>query len=175
MSYRFPRQVGAVLRSLIPITCPDGGSGLDDDVYQAAQLAIGAVPRHIRTALTAGVITYDLGAIPFPAVLPLPAHRLPRDQAERYFRFWAKSPLGLQRELAKALKGFLAMAYYEHPVVRERLGYHPEQWTDKVKKRRLATYSAEIEAHQRAVLAPDPLPRGFFQDHESSEELSRAS
>ncbi|MBT8492172.1 MAG: hypothetical protein KJO07_03860 [Deltaproteobacteria bacterium] len=175
MSFRFPRPVAVVIRSLIPVACPDGGSGLDDDLYAAAELAIGAAPSHIRAALCAGVIAYDLGAIAYPAVLPFPAHRLPREQAERYFRFWASSPLGLQRELAKALKGFIAMAYYEHPVIRERLGYTPDEWIAKVGKRRLATYSADIEAAEKALTAPDPLPTGFFSGSAEEDEVSRAS
>ena len=63
MSFRFPRPVAAVIRSLIPVACPDGGSGLDHDLYAAAERAIGAAPGHIRAALCAGVIAYDLGAI----------------------------------------------------------------------------------------------------------------
>ena len=171
--YRHPRVVHSLIRSLVPIVCPDRGSGLDDDLVAHTERSLGGAPKHIRLALAAGVVGYDLGAILYPRVAPLPAHRLPIAQRLRYFESWWNSPLGVQRELVKALKGFIGLAYYEHPMIRQRLGYDPENWIAKVSKRRLATYSDAIAAQQRAIVSPDPLPSGFFC--ETRTELERAS
>src|SRR5678809_1239465 len=87
-----------------------------------------------------------------------PASALPYDQAHRWFERWRKSPLLPMREWVKGAKGLLCMAYYEHPVVKDKIGYTPEAWIDKVKKKRLAVYSDEIRKHEQSLIAPDPLP-----------------
>lgn len=161
--YRHPRLVEASIRSLIPVVCPNAGSGLDNDIVAHTAASLGAAPRHIRAALSSGVIAYELGAIAYPKVGAKPAHELPISERAKYFHWWWSSPLGMQRELVKALKSFIALAYYEHPKICAELDYDPDGWTDKVKRRRLATYSEPIAAHQRSLLQPDPLPSGFFE------------
>ena len=37
------------------------------------------------------------------------------------------------------------------------MGYRPQQWIDKVTKRRLEVYSDDIQRHAASILAPDPL------------------
>jgi len=172
--YRHPQAVRKLLRSLIPIACPDRGSGLDDDLLAHTERTLGGAPRHIRLALLAGVTTYDLAAIAYPGVAMRPAHRLDVNEHRRYFEAWWSSPLVIQRELVKALKGFLGLAYYEHPEIQRRLGYTPQAWIEVVKERRLRTYSAAIAAQERAILAPDPLPTGFFEAQPAA-EVERAS
>jgi len=172
--YRHPHVVRKLLYSLIPIACPDRGSGLDDDLIAHSERTLGGAPRHIRLALTAGVATYDLAAIAYPGVAMRPAHLLSEGEHRRYFEAWWHSPLVVQRELVKALKGFLGLAYYEHPEVQRRLGYTPDAWIEVVKARRLRTYSAAIAEREQAILAPDPLPTGFF-DNAVPAEVERAS
>jgi hypothetical protein len=40
------------------------------------------------------------------------------------------------------------------------MGYRPQQWIDKVTKRRLEVYSDDVQRHEASILAPDPLRRG---------------
>src|SRR5690606_34218447 len=67
-------------------------------------------------------------------------------------------PLPPQRELARAIKAMMAIAYYEMPAVKRELGYLPEEWIERVKTRRLKVYADEIRRHDESLIAPDPLP-----------------
>jgi hypothetical protein len=47
---------------------------------------------------------------------------------------------------------------YEQPSVRKAIGYTPDEWVDKVGKRRLQVYREEIDRHEASLFEPDPLP-----------------
>jgi hypothetical protein len=108
--------------------------------------------------LGAGLATYDLSAAAWPRARGRRAGRLDPERAAAWFRLWWRSPLAPQRELAKAVKSILCMAYYEAPAVQAEMGYTPQAWIDTVKRRRLEVHSDAISRHQASLLAPDPLP-----------------
>jgi hypothetical protein len=146
-----------VLASLVPVICPPEALelGIGDELVAHVALQTSVLPPLMSRGLAAGMLTYDLGAIPFHRRR---AHKLPRHLAQRYFESWLRGPTGLQRQLAIAIKQLLALAHYEHPLVQERMGYRPTQWIEKVKRRRLEVYQDDIAKHQASLLAPDPLP-----------------
>lgn len=158
--YQHSPRVRRTLAALARIACPPeiDELGLVDDVVDHMGASMGALPELFCRGLVAGLTTYELGARLVPGNGGRAASQLDPDRALRYFLLWRKSPLMPQRELIKAVRGLLCLAYYEQPAAREQIGYTPEQWIDKVKRKRLAVYSDEINAHQQSLLEPDPLP-----------------
>ncbi len=61
--------------------------------------------------------------------------------------------VGLVRDLA-------VMAYYDQPVVKQRLGYDPDAWTATVAPARAERWADAIERHRELVVRPSPAPRG---------------
>ena len=160
-SYQHPRDVHRLLRSLAKVVCPPGVEelGVLDTIVEHANLTMGAQVPAIRAAFIAGMRTYDLGAL---ARFGRPAHKLNSDKAERYFLLWWHSSFPLFKAFAKAVKGMLCLGYYEMPAVHAAMGYTPQAWIDKMKHRRFALYSEDIERHEQALRTPDPLPHGHF-------------
>ena len=81
----------------------------------------------------------------------------PRASQDRYFAACWHHPWVLVRQAMKGIKGLIAMAYYELPEVKERLGYRPEPWIAQVKAMRLEKFGDEIRKHEKLVTAPDGL------------------
>ncbi len=81
-----------------------------------------------------------------------------RPCAIRYYNAWRYSPIHLQREFVKGLKGLLCMGYYSQPEAMESIGYTPDKWVAKVKRRRLEIYGDDIRRHEETMFVPDPLP-----------------
>lgn len=158
--YRLPPRVRRVLTSLVPVICPEGATrlGLVDWVVDHAELGIGSFPRVVRHALVAGLTAYDQAARVWPRARGRSASQLDPEPAEAWYRLWWKSRLGPQRELSRALKSILCMAYYDAPEVQAEMGYAPQAWIDKVARRRLEVWSDAIARHEESLLAPDPLP-----------------
>jgi hypothetical protein len=146
-----------VLRSLVPVICPPEAVslGIVDDIVEHVGLSVGALPALMQRGLAAGMLTYDLAAIPF---FRRRAQKLPPARAQRYFEGWLHGVTPVQRQFAIAIKQLLALAHFEHPTVQARLGYKPQQWIEKVKRRRLEVYADDIARHQQQLIAPDPLP-----------------
>jgi hypothetical protein len=146
-----------VLRSLVGVICPPEATelGLADEIVAHVELQLTALPAVMRRGLQLGLATYDLGAVPLHRRR---AHKLPKHLARRYFELWLHGPTPLQRQLAIAIKQLLALAHFEHPVIQERMGYRPQQFIEKVKRRRLEVYQDDIQRHQQSLFAPDPLP-----------------
>jgi hypothetical protein len=158
--FRLPRRARAVLASLVPVVCPQGAArlGLTDWLVDHAELSAGSFPAAVRQALIVGLTTYDLSAAAWPRARGRTASRLRGDAAAAWFRLWWRSRLPPQRELSRAVKSILALAYYEAPAVQAEMGYTPQAWIDQVKRRRLEVHGEAIERHDRSLLAPDPLP-----------------
>src|SRR5262249_12860035 len=108
-------------------------------------------------ALVVGTTAFELSSLGAPPWRARPFSLLPRPRREAQFQLWWESRLPPTRQLAKALKGLLAFAYYEQPAVRARLGYLPEGWIAAVKADRLVRFRDAIAEHERLVVAPNPL------------------
>lgn len=155
--YRHGPRTRQLLRSLAAVLCPPEAetAGLLDPVVEHVELSMQAMPVAVRGALLAGLRTYDLGAL---ARWGRPARRLSAARAARYLDAWRHGGL-VQRELIKAARGLICLAYYELPGVQERLGYRPAQWIAQVKRHRLATYEEDIARHAADLCTAEPLPR----------------
>jgi hypothetical protein len=159
-AYAHSPRVRRLLRSLVPIVCPPEAErlGVVDAVVDHVALSMRAFPAPLRRALLLGLTTYDVSAAGWPRARGRTASKLPRQRAAEWYALWWHSRLMPQRELAKAVKALMAIAYYEQPRVQADLGYAPQAWIDKVKRRRLDVYGEAIGKHERALIEPDPLP-----------------
>jgi hypothetical protein len=153
--YRHDARTRRLLGSLTALVCPpEVVPDLVAPVVDDVELTMRAMPVEIRTAMLAGLLTYELGAV---ARWGRPASKLPPDRAARYLDAW-RHGLAVQRELVKAVRSLLCLAYFELPEVKRRMGYQPERWIEKVKGHRLATYRDDITRHAGRLFERDPLP-----------------
>jgi hypothetical protein len=140
-----------------------------DGILEHVQGSVAAMPSYVRAGLIAGITTFEVAAVAWPPGRGRPFSRLDPARAERYFNVWLHAPVGPLRELCKAVKGLFALAYYEQPALKERLGFAPDAWIAKVARDRLEHYGAEIARAEAAVTAPDvplgTLSRGLGHRH----------
>ena len=150
-----------LLESLVPVVCPPDADelGLAPKIVDHVELTLTALPPLYRAGMLAGLTTYDQSARLWPAARGRAAHTLPLALRSRWYLRWLGGLTPVQRELAKAVKQLLVLAHYESPEIQARLGYTPQQWIDKVKRKRLEVYADDIARHAQSVIAPDPLPR----------------
>lgn len=147
----------AVLCSLVPVICPPEAHALADAIVDHMALTIGASPPLLRRALAAGLLTYDLGALP---LYRRRAQRLTGDAAERYFSSWEHGITPLHVQFARAVNQLMSLSCYEQPAILERLGYRPGPWIEEVTRKRLTVYRDDVRRQEAQVLAPDPLRPG---------------
>ena len=154
-----PSLLRPCVRTLARVVCTDAVRdwGLEDAVADHVAWSLASFPPHLRFALTAGLASLEHGARLYPGGRGRPFSRLPEDVRDRYFASLWHSPLFAVRQLAKGLKGLVALAFWDHPDVRQRLKYTPEVWIAEVSARRLASYGPDIAAHERFVIAANPL------------------
>jgi hypothetical protein len=144
----------AVLRSLVPVICPPEAARLADAIVDHMALTFGATPPIIQRALGAGLVTYDLGAI--PRYLRR-AQALSPAKAEAYYASWEHGPTPLHTQFARALNQIMSLACYEQPEIMASVGYLPEPWIAEVTKKRLTVFADDIRRQDVQILAPDPL------------------
>lgn len=158
--FRLPGFLRDLVRSLVPVTCPEkhATDEVKDRVVDDAERFVRTLPATFRLGLAAGLTAYDLLSVAVPSHRGKRASRLPDAQARAWYDFWAHGPLGVQRLFAYGVKGVIAGAFYEQPSVREAIGYTPDDWTEKVTRKRLMVYSDDIARHEASVFERDPLP-----------------
>ena len=147
----------AVLRSLVPVICPPEAHVLADGIIDHMALTFGATPPLMQRALAAGLVAYDLGALPR---FLRRAHKLDPARAERYYASWEHGLTPLQRQFARGMKQLMSLACYEQPEMRARLGYFPGPWIEEVTRKRLSVFAGDIRRQDAQILAPDPLRPG---------------
>ena len=154
MTFAFPTTSRKVLRSLVPVICPPQYEHLGENIVDHMALTLGAQPALIRRALDAGLLTYDLGALPFHLRR---AHKLTGDAAERYFQSWEHGPTPLHFQLSRLLNQLMSLSCYEQPEAMRDVGYDVAPWIDEVRHKRLTVFKTAISAQEKQLLAPDPL------------------
>lgn len=153
-TYRHSATGRAVLRSLVPVLCPPEAAPLADAIVDHVELTLGVTPPLVARGFAAGLVAYDLGAV--PRYLRR-AHALTGERAERYFSSWEHGPTPLQVQLARALNQLVSLACYEQPEMMEAVGYRVGPWIEEVRAKRLRVFADDIRAQQQRLLAPDPL------------------
>jgi hypothetical protein len=151
-----------VLISLVPVICPAEFAHLGDAIVDHMALTVGASPAVLRTAIGAGLLTYDLGSLPFHRRR---AHTLTGDAAERYYTSWEHGVTPLHVQFARALNQLMSLSCYEQPAVMEAIGYRPAAWIDEVTRKRLTVYRDDARRQEAQILAPDPLRPGVRIEH----------
>jgi hypothetical protein len=158
--YHHPPLVRRAVAAIVPLACPPEVErlGLVDAVVDHFELSLRSLPALFRAGLITGITSYELGARAWPGHRGRAASGLDRARAARYYQAWRHSPLRLQREFVKGLKGLLCMGYYSQPAVHAELGYTPDAWVARVTRRRLELYQGDIRRHEERLYVPEPLP-----------------
>jgi hypothetical protein len=144
----------AVLRSLIPVICPEEAWPLGDAIVEHMALTIGASPAILQKMIGTGMTAYDLGAVPR---FLRRAHKLDPARAETYYASWEHGITPLHVQLARAINQLMSLSCYEQPQMMERVGFRPAPWIDEVRKKRLSVFKDDVAKQELQVLAPDPL------------------
>jgi hypothetical protein len=154
MTYSHSPTARAVLRSLVPVICPPEAAPLADAIVDHMALTIGVLPSLMSRGLAAGLVTYDLGALPryFKR-----ASALSPAKAERYYASWEHGITPLHVQFAKALNQLMSLSCYEQPEMMEACGYRPAGWIEQVTKKRLTVYADDVKKQDAQIFAPDPL------------------
>jgi hypothetical protein len=161
-SYQHSSTGRAVLRSLVPVICPPEAVPYADAIVDHVALTLGAAPPLVRKGFGAGLLTYDLGALPRYRKR---ARSLTGDAAERYYESWVHGITPVHKQLAHALNQLVSLACYEQPEMLERIGYRPGPWIEEVTRKRLTMFAGDIRKQDAQIIAPDPLRPGVFVGH----------
>jgi hypothetical protein len=143
-----------VLHSLVPVICPPEAVPLASAIVEHMELTMGASGPMLQKGFDAGLLAYDLGALPryFKR-----AHQLTGDAAEKYYASWEHGFTPAHVQLARALNQIMSLACYEQPEMFRAVGYDPVPWMAEVTKKRLTVYSDDVRKQEAQILAPDPL------------------
>lgn len=157
--FRIPRLLRPALAQLLQVTCPPDlrELGLGPRAAEQAELFLRSLTLGIQVGFCGALTALELSALLRPSSRGRLFSQLPLELAEKHFDTWWRVH-GLPHAMAKALKATVVMGFYETREMRERLGYQPDSWIAKVAKRRMQSYAAEIERHERELFAADPLP-----------------
>lgn len=159
-SFSLPARLRGTVRVLVPVICTDEAQamGIVEDVVRGVEGFLGTLPAHLQKGILAGLWTLELTPLADPRNLGRSFSRLSPEKAQRSFDLWWRLP-GPTHQLVRALKMFVSFAFYEHPRVRERLGYDPEAYIAQMRSKRLSEHADAIAAHDARILAPNPVPR----------------
>jgi hypothetical protein len=154
--FQLPRQLRSTVAQAARVACPPDldRHDLAESIVESVELQLRAFPAGFRVAMVAGMASLEAGAVLRYGV---PFSRLDPERAAAWFRAWWTSPFGAFRQLAKALKALISMAFYQTKPIREQLQYHPDRWIAEAARRRLETWGVEIARHEEELLAPNPL------------------
>jgi hypothetical protein len=157
--FRFPTPLRPAVAQAARVLCTEELEtlGLVEHVVDYVELQLRAFPAALRVGMIAGLTALEAAPVLAPRSLGKRFSALPLDDARRVFRSFWDSPVGAFRQLAKALKALVHLAFYDSAPMRERLSYHPDAWIAERARRRLAEFGADIARHEEALVAPDPL------------------
>lgn len=143
-----------VLRSLVPVICPPEAAPLADAIVEHMALTIAASGPMLQKGFDAGLLAYDLGALPryFKR-----AHALTGERAEAYYTSWEHGLTPAHVQLARAINQIMSLACYEQPEMMRAVGYDVAPWIEEVTKKRLTVFADDIKKQEAQILAPDPL------------------
>ncbi len=153
--FRFRPGQRKVLATLARVVCPPELEplGLADAVLEETELMVRALPAYLRLGLLAGLAMFDQGFRFYPGSGGrrfAAAGNL--EVADGYFTAWHHSPLTVQFQFAKAIKGLLCFSYYEQPSVLAAIDVHADRWIAQVTRQRLEKYAQDVRLADEEVL-----------------------
>jgi len=128
-----------------------------DRVLGELGLMLGSLPPGARKALAAALVLLDQGARLYPPSRGRRFARLDDRAADAYIRALLARH-GAAGAMARRLKGFITMCYYELPEAQREIGYDPAPYIAAVSRRRLESYGPRIRAGEAAVFIPGTGP-----------------
>jgi hypothetical protein len=117
------RVVAEIVRLLLPDyprLDPPAQTHVRSDVTDFVMAQIGAMPSFLRVPYCVAVIGFDW--------LPLLRYggrfrRLEEPARVRYLTWWSAAPVGVMRNFVKLIRSCAVLAYFDHPLVMERLEF----------------------------------------------------
>ncbi|MEZ6185667.1 MAG: hypothetical protein R3F62_11740 [Planctomycetota bacterium] len=158
--FELPARLQATVRALVPVVCTEEARrmGIVDEVARGVERFLGTLPAHLQKGILAGLWTLEFTPLADPRNLGRSFSRLSPERAQRAFDLWWRLP-GPTHQLVRALKMFVSFAFYEHPKVRERIGYDPEAYLAQMRRKRIEQHHEVIAQHAEKVVTPDPVRR----------------
>jgi hypothetical protein len=157
--FHFPARLRPAVAQAARVLCTEELEtlGLVEHVVDYVELQLRCFPLPLRAGMLVGLASFEAAPALAPRTFGRRFSQLSLDEARRAFRGYWESPIGPFRQLAKALKALVSLAFYDSAPMRERLGYHPDAWIAERARRRLQLHGDEIRAHEAELVAPDPL------------------
>lgn len=144
------RREGTV-RALIPVFCPADAAapGLADRLVRHVELTASAFAPLTRFALFSAIDLIEAAGLRRGR----PLSRLPLEARRTCVASLQTSGPAVRR-LVGSVRDVVVIAYFDQPIVKDRLGYRPDEWTVAMKAARLHQWAAEIAAHEAVLRAP---------------------
>jgi hypothetical protein len=137
-------RAGAVLRQLVRAACPSDLDelGIADELVQFVEESMAYGPPLFARALGVGLVALDAASVLDGGGTTL--SRMPIERARAYVE---ETKLGANVPRAVVIPQVRLLAllgYFEHPLVKARMGYDPAAWIEKVRKERLARHADDV-------------------------------
>jgi len=148
MANHLSRRCRRIIRALVEVVKPrKPGFDLpvEDEIVDFADLFVGYMPWHLKTAFPLGIYLLEYGTLIFHGTLR-PFSRLSLEERERYVKGWVDSKISLRRDFIKGMRALCLPAYYSIPEVMARLGYGLQAHLNKVNGVGQAPEPAHAEA-----------------------------
>jgi hypothetical protein len=123
-----------IIRALVEVVKPrkpDFDLPVEDEIVAFADLFVGYMPWHLKTAFPLGISLLEYGTLIFQGTLR-PFSRLLLAERERYVQGWVDSKISLRRDLIKGMKTLGLSCYYADPEVMAHLGYGLQEHLNRV-------------------------------------------
>ena len=158
--YKHSKSTRRVLRKMVSIVCPSQlyEMKLESTVVGEVELALRALPSLPRKALLVGIKAFENAARFMPSHFGKSFSQLGDADAEAYFESWATSPMPIQKQFIKGIRGLICIGYYDLPSVQKSIRYTPKEWAQQSKEKRLKKFLTPILAHEASLISRDPLP-----------------
>lgn len=141
-----PKRARETMSALIEVVMPRGGiyhHDLRAEMLAYVEDSLVFLPPDLRTLFPVGLLLLEYGTLPLMGSLT-PFSRMTLEHREHYIEGWVNSRIGLRRDLIKGVKALAVMAYFEHPAVKEQLGFMSDEWVTSKGNERLERYGDEI-------------------------------
>ena len=140
---------------MVPAVCPSDVLTLDlvDDVSDLVDTTVAAFSPLVRRAFTVALVVIEAAGLRHGA----PFSRLPPHKATEVVSRLSNGSAA-RRRLVRSVRDLIVVAYFDQPIVKERLGYRPGDWTEVTATRWRTEWGAEAEGHRELLRTRLPRP-----------------